>query len=73
MNTKIDFKNAECGACSNKSVDVRTEVLLPTDKSRKENRIRKKIIFRCKEHIDCDVDEIEKLAALKASKTGNVT
>lgn len=70
---QIDFKNAECSACKNKSVDVRTEVLLPTEKSCEEGRIRKKIMFRCKEHIDCDVDEMEKLSALKASKTGNST
>lgn len=71
--TQIDFKNAECSACNNKSVDVRTEVLMPTKDSLAEGRIRKKIIFRCKEHIDCDVDEMERLTALKALKRGDGT
>ncbi|MBA6418071.1 hypothetical protein H4J50_18980, partial [Colwellia sp. 6M3] len=29
------------------------------------NAIRKKIIWRCEDHLDCDVDEMEKLALVK--------
>lgn len=61
----IDFHNTECSACHNKSVDVRTEVLIPTEKSKKEKRIRKIIIFRCAAHPNTDVDEMILLAVLK--------
>ncbi len=60
---KIDFNNAEWSACHKKHVDIRTEIVAPSQDRR--NAIRKKIIFRCKEHLDCDVDEIEKLALVK--------
>tara|TARA_R110002126_G_scaffold21598_1_gene77865 strand:- start:24 stop:302 length:279 start_codon:yes stop_codon:yes gene_type:complete len=60
---KIDFNNAECSACHKKHVDIRTEIVAPSQD--RPNAIRKKIIFRCKDHLDCDVDEIEKLALVK--------
>lgn len=49
-----------------KSIDVRTEILIPTEQSRKEKRIRKKIIFRCTEHINLDVNEMLERASLKS-------
>ncbi len=64
----IDFENAECTACSNKSVDIRTEVLLPTEKSRQEGRIRKMYIFRCPKHLDTDTEQMLILAKVKAKK-----
>ncbi|GAA6206375.1 hypothetical protein [Thalassotalea sp. SU-HH00458] len=59
----IDFHNAECSACHKKHVDIRTEIVAPS--TERPNAIRKKIIFRCEDHLDCDVDEIEKLALVK--------
>ena len=59
----IDFHNAECSACHKKHVDIRTEIVAPSPE--RPNAIRKKIIFRCEDHLDCDVDEIEKLALVK--------
>ena len=56
----IDFHNAECSACHKRHVDIRTEIVAPSPE--RPNAIRKKIIFRCEDHLDCDVDEIEKLA-----------
>ncbi len=56
---KIDFHNAECSACCKKHVDIRTEIVAPSPD--RPNAIRKKIIFRCEDH----VDEIEKLALVK--------
>ena len=64
-NKLIDFKNAQCSACQRKSINVRTEVLVPTEQARRENRIVQKIIFRCEVHLHYDVDEMERLAALK--------
>ena len=61
--SKIDFHNAECSACCKKHVDIRTEIIAPSPD--RPNAIRKKIIFRCEEHHDCDVYEIEKLALVK--------
>jgi hypothetical protein len=60
---KIDFYNAECSACCKKHVDIRTGIVAPSPD--RPNAIRKKIIFRCEDHLDCDVDEIEKLALVK--------
>lgn len=59
----IDFHNAECSACNKKHVDIRTEILA-TSPSR-PRAIRKKIIFRCEDHLNCDANEIEKLALVK--------
>ncbi|CAM3772543.1 MULTISPECIES: hypothetical protein [Pseudoalteromonas] len=59
----IDFHNAECSACHKKHIDIKTEIVAPS--LDRPNAIRKKIIFRCEDHIDCDVDEIEKLALVK--------
>ncbi|CAM4268297.1 hypothetical protein [Alteromonas australica] len=59
----IDFHNAECSACHKRHVDIRTEIVAPSPE--RPNAIRKKIIFRCEDHLDCDVDEIEKLALVK--------
>ncbi|KTG21504.1 hypothetical protein AUR67_04765 [Pseudoalteromonas sp. XI10] len=61
--SKIDFHNAECSACCKKHVDIRTEIIAPSPD--RPNAIRKKVIFRCEDHLDCDVDEIEKLALVK--------
>lgn len=62
-NRKIEFHNAECSACHKKHVDIRTEIIAPSQD--KPNAIRKKIIFRCKDHLICDADEMEKLSAIK--------
>ena len=59
----IDFHNAECSACHKKHVDIRTEIVATSPD--KPDAIRKKIIFRCEDHLDYDVDEIEKLAMIK--------
>ena len=59
----IEFHNAECTACHKRHVDIRTEIVAPSPE--RPNAIRKKIIFRCEDHLDCDVDEIEKLALVK--------
>ena len=59
----IDFHNAECSACSKKHIDIRTEIIASSPY--KPNRITKKIIFRCEDHLHCDVDEMEILAAIK--------
>lgn len=59
----IDFHNADCSACHKKHVDIRTEIVAPSPES--PNAIRKKIIWRCEDHLDCDVDEMEKLALVK--------
>ncbi|AUL74707.1 hypothetical protein ATS72_014445 [Pseudoalteromonas sp. 13-15] len=59
----IDFQNAECSACHKKHVDIRTEIVAPS--SDRPNAIRKKIIFRCEDHLYYDVDDIEKLALVK--------
>lgn len=56
----IDFQNAECSACHKKHVDIRTEIVAPS--SDRPNAIRKKIIFRCEDHLYYD---IEKLALVK--------
>ncbi|WP_232284964.1 hypothetical protein [Pseudoalteromonas tunicata] len=61
--SKIDFHNAECSACCKKHVDIRTEIIAPSPD--RPNAIRKKIIFRCEDHLDSDIDEIEKLALVK--------
>ena len=61
--SKIDFHNAECSACCKKQVDIRTEIIAPSPD--RPNVIRKKIIFRCEDHLDSDIDEIEKLALVK--------
>ncbi len=60
---KIDFHNAECSACQKKHVDIRTEIVAPSPD--RPNAIRKRISFRCEVHLDCNVDEIEKLALVK--------
>lgn len=60
---KIDFYNEECSACRKKHVDIRTEIVAPSPDQ--PETIRKKIIFRCSDHLACDVKEMEKLAALK--------
>jgi hypothetical protein len=59
----IDFDNADCSACHKKHVDIRTEIVAPSPE--RPNAIRKKIIWRCEDHLDCDVDEMEKLALVK--------
>ncbi|AWB57442.1 hypothetical protein [Colwellia sp. Arc7-D] len=59
----IDFHNADCSACHKKHVDIRTEIVAPSPE--RPNAIRKKIIWRCEDHLDCDVDEMEKLALVK--------
>jgi hypothetical protein len=64
MTTRIiDFHNTECSACHKKHVDIRTEIVAPSPD--RPNAIRKKIIFRCEGHLDCDADEMEKLALVK--------
>lgn len=60
---KIDFQNAECSACQKKHADIRTEIVAPSPD--RPNAIGKKIIFRCEDHLNCDVDEIEKLPLVK--------
>ena len=59
----IDFQNAECSACHKRHVDIKTEIVAPSPEI--PNAIRKKIIFRCEEHLCCDADEMEKLALVK--------
>ena len=59
----IDFHNAECSACHKRHVDIKTEIVAPSPE--RPNAIRKKIIFRCEEHLCCDADEMEKLALVK--------
>ena len=59
----IDFHNADCSACHKKHVDTRTEIVASSPE--RPNAIRKKIIWRCEDHLDCDVDEMEKLALVK--------
>lgn len=65
----IDFKNAICDACNKKSVDVRTEVLMPTEADKQENRIRKRMVFRCEEHLNTPLEEIQRLAEFKANNS----
>lgn len=59
----INFNNAECSACHKKHIDIKTEIVAPSPSRPKA--IRKKIIFRCEEHLNCDADEMEKLALVK--------
>tara|TARA_B100001059_G_C17839711_1_gene591275 strand:- start:7619 stop:7885 length:267 start_codon:yes stop_codon:yes gene_type:complete len=59
----INFNNAECSACHKKHIDIKTEIVAPSPS--RPNAIRKKIIFRCEEHLNCDADEMEKLALVK--------
>lgn len=63
LTNKIDFQNAECSACHKKQVDIRTEIVASSPD--RPNSIRKKIIFRCEDHLYYDVDDIEKLALVK--------
>ncbi|MDO6838305.1 hypothetical protein Q4602_02385 [Paraglaciecola chathamensis] len=61
---EIDFHNAEGSVCSKKHVDIKTEIIASSpDKPNKPNSITKKIIFRCEDHLHCDVAEMERLAA----------
>ena len=60
-----DFTDVECSACHRKSIDIRTEVLIPTAQTRRDNRIVKRIILRCEIHLHCDVEEMERLASIK--------
>ncbi|GAB5382845.1 MAG: hypothetical protein Alis2KO_41860 [Aliiglaciecola sp.] len=64
---KSDILNAECDACKKPHVDVRTEVVAADPN--KPNTIKKRIIFRCEDHIDCDTDEMERLALIKAQSS----
>ncbi|MDN3491055.1 hypothetical protein [Pseudoalteromonas sp. APC 3694] len=59
----INFNNAECSACHKKHIDIKTEIVAPS--SSRPKAIRKKIFFRCEEHLNCDADEVEKLALVK--------
>ncbi|OUL56573.1 hypothetical protein B1199_18105 [Pseudoalteromonas ulvae] len=59
----IDFHNTESSACHKKHVDISTEIVAPSPD--RPNTIGKKIIFRCEDHLDCDVNEIEKLVLVK--------
>lgn len=65
-----DAEKTECSVCYKKCVDVRTEVLTPSDEARRENRITKIIIFRCENHLNTNLDEMERLALAK-SREGN--
>jgi hypothetical protein len=67
----IDFDSPTCSACSKPSIDIRTEVLLPTDKDRKENRIRKVIIFRCENHLAYDAEEMVRLSNTRLKNNQN--
>ncbi|WP_206482997.1 hypothetical protein [Thalassotalea sp. G2M2-11] len=67
----IDFENAECTACNNKSIDIRTEVLLPTEKSHQKGRIRKMYIFTCPKHLGTDTEQMLILAKVKAKKAAS--
>ncbi|GAC23280.1 hypothetical protein GMES_0981 [Paraglaciecola mesophila KMM 241] len=58
---EIDFHNAEGSVCSKKHVDIKTEIIASSPD--KPNSITKKIIFRCEDHLHCDVAEMERLAA----------
>jgi len=60
----IDLKNEECSACSKKNVYVSTEILSVDEKSR---AITKTYLFRCKEHIDTNLDEMLALRRKKLS------
>lgn len=60
-----DIESSECTACYEKSVDVRIEVLTPTDEDRRENRTTKIIIYRCKKHLSDSLDEILRLSSTK--------
>ena len=57
----IDLK--ECSACSNPSIDVRTEVVISDRPG-----ITKMIICRCEDHIGFDAEEMAKLCEMKLKK-----
>ena len=47
----------KCSICSNRAVDVRTEIYsYPADNP--DGSIRKMIIYRCKQHIEVSTEEI---------------
>lgn len=47
----------KCSICSNRAVDVRTEIYsYPADNA--DGSIRKMIIYRCKQHIEVSAEEI---------------
>ncbi len=47
----------KCSICSNRAVDVRTEIYsYPADNA--DGGIRKMIIYRCKQHIEVSAEEI---------------
>ena len=54
----------ECSACNKPHIDVRTEIITPS--LVKPGGIRKMIMFRCEDHINCDADEMEYLSLLKS-------
>jgi len=60
-----DLKDEECSACSKKNVYVSTEILSVDEKN---SAIKKIYLFRCKEHLDTDLDE---MLALRRKKLAN--
>jgi hypothetical protein len=51
-----DFSE-KCSICSNRAVDVRTEIYsYPVENA--DGGIRKMIIYRCKQHIEVSAEEI---------------
>lgn len=50
----------ECSACPDKAIDVRTEII-----SRDNETITKKVIYRCKSHLNTDIEELLTLSTKK--------
>ncbi|WP_298150350.1 hypothetical protein [Flavobacterium sp.] len=61
-----DLKNEECSACSNKNVYFSTEILSIDEKN---GAVKKIYLFRCKEHLDTDLDEMLTLRRKKLASS----
>ena len=57
----------KCTACIKESINVRTEVLLPTEDDRLKNKITKAIIYRCEDHINFNAEEMMSFTQMKKS------
>ena len=59
-----DIKDEECSACPKKHINIKTEIITPS--LDKQGGIRKKIMMRCEDHLDCDTDTMEYLSLFKS-------
>lgn len=59
-----EIKDEECSACHKKHINIKTEIITPS--LDKQGGIRKMIMMRCEDHLDCDTDTMEYLSLLKS-------